>query len=80
MVPAGANRTVAPVEDERVLGDLPEALAVALRLRRAGVADSVVATALGIPVEGVRALIEVAEAKLAHLRRLADAHDGPEDQ
>jgi hypothetical protein len=60
------------VEEERLIGELPDSLAVALRLRRAGVANAVVATALGVPVEGVPALIEVAEAKLARLRQLAD--------
>lgn len=66
--------------DETLLGDLPDSLAVALRLRHAGVADSVVAIALGVPVEGVPALLEVAEAKLAHLRQLADDRSSTEDQ
>jgi hypothetical protein len=68
------------VDDERVLGDLPDALAVAVRLRRAGVVDTVVAIALGIPVEGVPALFEVADAKLAQLRQLTNGHSGREDQ
>jgi hypothetical protein len=55
------------VDDDRLFANLPDALAVALRLHRAGHPDTVVATALGIPIEGVDAVIEVAEAKLVRL-------------
>ncbi|USQ79959.1 hypothetical protein NF556_20625 [Ornithinimicrobium faecis] len=49
------------------LDELPPTLAVALRLHDAGHPDTVVATALDVPVEGVAALLQVAQAKLAHL-------------
>lgn len=56
-------------DGERLLEQLPESLATALRLQAAGQPDSVISTALGIPVEGVPVLIEVAEAKLRQLER-----------
>lgn len=43
-------------------------MAVALRLRSAGHSDATIATAAGIPVEGVGTLVELAEAKMARLR------------
>lgn len=49
------------------LDELPPTLAVALRLHDADYADTVVATALGVPVEGVAPLLQVARAKLEHL-------------
>jgi hypothetical protein len=55
------------MDDDRLIASLPDALAAALRLRRAGEADDVVATALGIPLAGVAAVLELAEAKLMHL-------------
>lgn len=54
--------------DARTLAELPTAHAVALRLREAGAGEATIAAALGIPLEGVRALLEVAEAKLASIR------------
>lgn len=52
---------------EHQLDQLPTALAVALRLHAAGHADAVVGTALGVPVEGVGTLLQVARAKLHNL-------------
>jgi hypothetical protein len=46
---------------------LPQALAVALRLHRAGADAALIATALGIEPEGVPSLLIVAEAKLRHI-------------
>lgn len=54
-------------EGERLLEQLPESLATALRLQASGQPESVIATALGIPVEGVSVLLEVAQAKLTEL-------------
>jgi len=52
----------------RLVGQLPDAHAVALRLTDAGFGRDVVAVALGIAPQGVPDLLLVAEAKL---RRLA---------
>ncbi len=49
---------------EEALARLPVALAAALRLRRAGADDVLIAQALGIDPEGVETLISLAEAKL----------------
>lgn len=56
------------MDDTELLDDLPAMMAVALRLRRAGHGDDTIATAVGIPTEGVASLVELAEAKLARLR------------
>lgn len=40
---------------------------VALRLHHAGHEDAVIATALGVPVESVAALLQVAQGKLDEL-------------
>ncbi len=45
---------------------LPLGHAVALRLHAAGHGDDVIATALGLPVESVPTLLEVAHVKLEH--------------
>ncbi|MGH3525293.1 MAG: hypothetical protein ACRDU4_21325 [Mycobacterium sp.] len=50
---------------EAALRRLPEAHSLALRLRRAGVADSVVCEYLHIEPEGLNTLLAVAEQKLA---------------
>jgi hypothetical protein len=55
------------MERERALVELSTAHAVALRLRDAGAGDEQIAVALGVPVEGIGAFLEVAEAKLAAL-------------
>lgn len=52
---------------EQLIDQLPEGLAVALRLRDAGQDDSVIATALGVPEQSVPTLLDLARAKLAHL-------------
>lgn len=51
-------------EWHRRVDQLPPAHAVALRLHSAGHGNEVVATALGVPVESVPALLLVAAAKL----------------
>ncbi len=56
------------MSDEELYDDLPAMMAVALRLRRAGHDDATIATAAGIPVEGVGSLVDLAEAKLGRLR------------
>jgi DNA-directed RNA polymerase specialized sigma24 family protein len=48
---------------------LPRVYAEFLLLRREGLADTVIAERLGVPVEAVPLLARLAEAKLAHLRR-----------
>ncbi len=52
------------MERELALGELPTALAVALRMRDANAHDEAIAAALGIPLSGVPPLLEVARAKL----------------
>jgi DNA-directed RNA polymerase specialized sigma24 family protein len=47
---------------------LPRVYAEFLLLRREGLADTVIAERLGVPVEAVPLLARLAEAKLAHLR------------
>lgn len=59
--------------DEALLGQLPAAHAVALRLDAAGHDHRLVATALGVPVESVPPLLAVARAKLARLETPGDA-------
>jgi DNA-directed RNA polymerase specialized sigma24 family protein len=49
------------------LDELPEVHAVALRLHDAGHNNTTIATALGIEIESVALLLDVAEAKLARL-------------
>ena len=48
------------MDREQLISRLPEALATALRLHDAGQSVDIIATALGIPVEGVPVLIDVA--------------------
>lgn len=55
--------------DEQALDDLPVALAVALRLHRAGADRRLIGIALGIEPGGVEPLVQIAEAKLRRLRR-----------
>ncbi|WP_109472826.1 hypothetical protein [Ornithinimicrobium cavernae] len=52
---------------EHQLDQLPTAMAVALRLHAAGHGDAVVGTALGVPVEGVPTLLQLARAKFHNL-------------
>ena len=56
------------------LAELPHAHAVALRLRAAGAEDGVIAVALGIAVEAVGPLIDLADAKLRRLLRDGTEH------
>ncbi|HEY3556553.1 MAG TPA: hypothetical protein VGL05_03800 [Kribbella sp.] len=61
----------------RAIDRLPTSYAVALRLRDAGAVDDVIASALGIEVVSVPALLALAEAKLAAIRRPErDLHNG----
>lgn len=50
-------------EWERRVDAMSPAHGVALRLRRAGYEDAVIATALGVPVESIPALLLVAQGK-----------------
>jgi hypothetical protein len=52
-------------EWDRRVDEMSPANGVALRLERAGYDDLVIAAALGVPLESVPALLEVARAKLA---------------
>lgn len=52
------------MERDPDLARLPVALAAALRLRRAGADDVLIAQALDIEPDGVETLIQLAEAKL----------------
>jgi hypothetical protein len=60
------------MDRQTALLELATAYAVALRLHDAGAADDSVAQALGIPIESVAGLLQVAEAKLTAL--LGPAH------
>lgn len=71
------------MDRERLLDDLPDTLAVALRLEEAGHSRETVATALGVPVQSVSVVLKVARLKLARLKlaRLGDlSNAAPEDQ
>lgn len=57
------------MDTEATFSELSTAHAVALRLRDHGARDEQIAVALGIPLEGVPTLLQVADAKLAALRR-----------
>lgn len=56
-----------PTAHEQLLDQLPVGLAVALRLDAAGYPSHVIATAFGIPAEGVGSSLEIARGKLARL-------------
>lgn len=56
-------------DDAALVAELPDASAVALRLRRAGHPDATIAVALGIPVQAVPVTLGIAQAKLDALRR-----------
>jgi hypothetical protein len=60
------------MDRETALLELATAYAVALRLHDAGAPDDSVAQALGIPIESVAGLLQVAEAKLTALVGPAD--------
>ena len=55
-------------DDEELLGELPFALAAALRLQAAGARRDQIAAALAIPPEAVDAELELAALKLARSR------------
>jgi DNA-directed RNA polymerase specialized sigma24 family protein len=57
---------VDPARVEEAIESLPVAHATALRLRGDGLTDEAIAVTLGIEVDAVRAVVEIAEAKLAH--------------
>lgn len=52
------------VKRAQAIAQLPERYAVALRLRDAGVADTVITDSLGIEPEGLEAFFSLATAKL----------------
>lgn len=54
--------------DEQLLAQLPVGLAVAIRLDISGYSPRVIATALGIPEEGVGASLQLARSKLIRLQ------------
>lgn len=56
-----------PHSDDSLLAQLPLAYAVALRMDATGASPSAIATALGVEVGSVAALIEVGRRKLAEL-------------
>lgn len=60
------------VRRDDALAELPTAHAVALRLADGGADLNTIATALGVPVEAVKGLLDVAEEKLASI--LGDDH------
>lgn len=55
------------MDRDRLIEELPDGLATALRLHEAGEPDSVIATALAVPPESVPVLLDLAQAKLDHL-------------
>ena len=57
------------LDREFALGELSTAHAVALRLRDAGAGNEEIAIALGVPVEGIGTLLEVAQLKLSAIWR-----------
>jgi DNA-directed RNA polymerase specialized sigma24 family protein len=67
------------VERDEALDELPESYAQALRLRHVGLPDAAIAIRLDIPTESARSLLQLAEAKLAHLLAASGepAADGP---
>lgn len=67
--PAVAASSGSVPDDAALIGDLPAASAVALRLRRAGHPDSTIAVALGIPAQAVPVTVGIAQAKLDALLR-----------
>lgn len=60
------------MEHSRAVDQLPEALAVAVRLDEAGYDHEVIGAALGVPHQSVRIVLRVAATKLASLEQ-----DGP---
>jgi hypothetical protein len=60
------------VDPDDLIGRLPEAYAIALRLHERG-RDEAIAEQLGIAPQSVAALLRVAEAKLERLRSSTDA-------
>jgi hypothetical protein len=65
---------VVPVDRDRQIRRLPLALAIGLRLHEAGAPDPLIAVGLGIELEGVSPMLELARAKLG---RLQAAGPGP---
>jgi hypothetical protein len=66
-----------PPPDE--LNSLPEAYALALRLRSEGLGDDAIARILDIETESVGPLLELAESKLAGLACRGEPGSGPGD-
>ena len=55
------------MDQEQAIEQLPETHAAALRLRRRGFDDEVIASALSVPAEAVPELLRIADQKLAGL-------------
>lgn len=55
-------------QEPAVVDRLPFPYSEALRLRAAGIADAVIAQVLGVDIDAIDSILEVAEAKLATLR------------
>lgn len=64
------------MERSELVDQLPEALAVAVRLSDAGHDHTVIGTALGVPHQSVRIVLRVATAKLAALEAGAGSAGG----
>jgi DNA-directed RNA polymerase specialized sigma24 family protein len=56
------------MDEDAALDRLPAAYASALRLRRSGAGDTVIAEALEIDIDAVPALLELATAKLTRVQ------------
>lgn len=65
---------------QRLIDQLPEGLAVALRLHETGHDDGVIAAALDVPEQSVPTLLALAHAKLARLAGGAVESDSAEMQ
>jgi DNA-directed RNA polymerase specialized sigma24 family protein len=66
------------VDRTTAIAALPEAYAVALRLRDENLPDADIATRLGIEIEAVATLIRLAEAKLGGILAANDSRPDPE--
>ncbi len=61
------------MSDRDPISRLPDAYAVAVRLRANGAGDDVIAVALGVELAAVAGILRIADAKLAELHA-RDAH------
>jgi DNA-directed RNA polymerase specialized sigma24 family protein len=77
MTSSGNRLTVRCVNRAAAIKLLPQAYAVALRLRDAGLRPAEIARRLGIAPEAVDSTLELAEAKLARLLGVEDSRAEP---